>query len=105
MTIIEALKNAKQGQRISRKGGNFFWVKGNNQNCTLMEEELLADDWYINKPKEKKKLTFRGVRWEERKDGDFLGIYPVFDGLHFFELGVRELPNKPPMTMTLEWEE
>jgi len=48
MTIVEALKNARYGQSISRKCVGWFWIRvGNMNSMTLTEEDLLADDWYV----------------------------------------------------------
>ena len=104
MNIIEAWKQAKEGQIIRRKSSSTQVTKheeiGLTRNLwfhTGGDFDALADDWEI--VKKKKKFVMANISFELGKDhGD---IVLKRDGII---MGFQFL-DKPPMTMTLEWEE
>ena len=106
MNLIEAWKQAKEGQAIKQNatfGSKILRKTTDDEDIRrfifqeLRPEFLLADDWEI--AKEKKKIVYQKVEWELGNAGRDITIKSNGVIVGFGHLG------KPPMIMTLEWEE
>ena len=109
MNIIEAWKQAKEGQYIERKLTPGIWTliktpKGSKAGitkvfeCGLPEDFVLAGDWEI--VKEKKRAVHTKVMWMLS-----CGVCMPYHAPDGYGPAFPNFLNKPPMTMTLEWDE
>lgn len=110
MNLIEAWNTAKEGQvirsnrirNIIKKEGDYMFIKSFPSWATcLNDEDMLGDDWEIEKEKEKEKkaIVIENITWY--KNNLFGALIPCSQAKFDWE----GLLDKPPMKMTLEWEE